>query len=166
MGHNHIGSRGVGSHVASFFLNPHCTTVLLPCTISLHGRKIAARGGERRGVAMGCLVGGCSVSCRDGEQRCSRTQGLEWAGVLLLATLRTGCHGHDRDHKVASQDEEHGEGHGPAMGLGWGSTVRGSRVPGAWARGRAVALAVCRTGGLPCHPLRRGPAASQGGAQG
>jgi hypothetical protein len=55
MGHNHIGSRGVGSHMASFFPNPHCTTVLLPWTISLHGRKIVSRGGERRGRGHGLL---------------------------------------------------------------------------------------------------------------
>jgi hypothetical protein len=42
-------------------------------------KKIAARGGERKGRGHGLLGRGCWVSCRDGELRCSCTQGLEWA---------------------------------------------------------------------------------------
>jgi hypothetical protein len=50
--------------------------------------------------------------------------------------------------------------------LGRGLATRGSRVPDAWARRRAVALVVRRTGQLPRLALRKGLAAPQGGAQG
>jgi hypothetical protein len=134
--------------VASFFQNPHCTTVLLPWTIS-PWKKIAPRGGERRGHGHGLLGRGDPVGQGGWTESRPRLAALV-PDRRAMPPRRASCplqpwpNVHGRGLRARGRER----GRGQTRGHDW--LVAALQCPEGTPPSRsAAAQASCRAGGTP-----------------